>query len=42
MTGVRGRPRQASRELRSDAELLGAARDDPEAFGVFYDRTCGL
>ena len=38
MSGVRERPRQASREMRSDAELLAAARDDPEAFGIFYDR----
>ena len=38
MSEVRERPRQASREMRSDAELLAAARDDPEAFGIFYDR----
>jgi RNA polymerase sigma factor (sigma-70 family) len=38
MGEVRERPHEAPRETRSDGELLRAALDDPEAFGVFYDR----
>jgi RNA polymerase sigma factor (sigma-70 family) len=38
MGEVHERPREAPREIRSDAELLRAAQNDPEAFAVFYDR----
>jgi RNA polymerase sigma factor (sigma-70 family) len=38
MGEVRERSGEPPRETRSDGELLRAAQNDPEAFGVFYDR----
>jgi RNA polymerase sigma factor (sigma-70 family) len=38
MVEVRERSGETPRETRSDGELLRAAQNDPEAFGVFYDR----
>jgi RNA polymerase sigma factor (sigma-70 family) len=38
MVEVRERSGETPRETRSDGELLRVAQNDPEAFGVFYDR----
>jgi RNA polymerase sigma factor (sigma-70 family) len=38
MVEVRARPQKIPSDTRSDGELLRAAQNDPEAFGVFYDR----